>query len=275
VLCRCERVRKQASVGNGLLSAGSHTYTIKQEFKMNSDEPKNQIRQLSRIQRRVIGVLMEKGFTTPEQYPLTLKAATTGCNQKSNRDPVTSYSEDQVMQALDELREQHLVAEVFTDGGRAARYRHYMRHCFDFSEAQFAIIAELLLRGRQQLGELRTRASRMIRIESQEALRDELSGLQENGFLQSNGPLERRGIEVDHTFYLASENQQLGTMPAVETAATTNVAVAAAADNSETIQQIQQLTDTIREQADLISRMDTALQAMDERLQRLERDLGV
>ena len=168
---------------------------------MNDDGPKNEIRELSRVQRRVIGVLMEKGSTTPEQYPLTLKALTTGCNQKSNRDPVTNYSEDEVQSALEELREKTLVAEVFTDGGRTPRYRHYMRYRYDFTEVQFAIIAELLLRGAQQLGELRTRASRMSRIESQEVLREALTGLKDMGFIRSSGPLERRGIQVDHAMY--------------------------------------------------------------------------
>ena len=84
-------------------------------------------------------------------------------------------------------------AGAATDGGRAARYRHYARHNFDFNEAQFAVICELLLRGRQQPGELRTRASRMVRVDSQEQLRADLQSLQEKGFVQSNGGLERRG----------------------------------------------------------------------------------
>ena len=176
-----------------------------------SEEPKNQIRELSKIQRRVLGALMEKAFTTPDQYPLTLKATTTACNQKSNRSPVVGYSENQVQDALDSLREDLLVAEVFTGGGRTPRYRHYMRNKFDFSETQFAIMAELLLRGRQQPGELRTRASRMRKIDSQDELRSELTGLQEMGYVQANGPLDRRGIEVDHTFYLPKEGMDIGT----------------------------------------------------------------
>jgi hypothetical protein len=154
-----------------------------------SEDARNEIRQLSRIQRRVLGALMEKAFTTPEQYPLTLKAATTACNQKNNRDPISEYSEDQVADTLEQLRELGLIAEIFTDGGRAPRYRHYMRQKFDFSETQFAVIAELLLRGRQQPGELRTRASRMVRVESSEQLKADLQSLQDKGFIQSNGPL--------------------------------------------------------------------------------------
>ncbi len=172
---------------------------------MDAEDQKNEIRELSSAQQRVMGVLMEKAFTTPEQYPLTLKSLTTGCNQKSNRAPVTHHSEDTILATVDELREMLLVAEVFTDGGRAARYRHYMRYRFDFSDGQFAIIAELLLRGGQQPGELRTRASRMVRIESKEALRSDLASLQEKGFVRANGPLDRRGVIVDHTFYPSSE----------------------------------------------------------------------
>lgn len=258
-----------------------------------TEEPKNQIRELPKIQRRVLGALMEKAFTTPEQYPLTLKATATACNQKSNRDPVVGYSEDQVQQALDDLRSDLLVAEVFMGGGRTARYRHYMRHKFDFSEAQFAIIAELLLRGRQQLGELRTRASRMVRIESQDQLREELDGLQKMGYLQANGPLERRGIEVDHTFYLPKEGMEIGNAapeqpepaaspaspapaaaaPSAPVAANAPAVAAAASGVSEAL--VARLETVVSEQADTIRELHSLVSELDDRLQRLERDLGV
>jgi uncharacterized protein YceH (UPF0502 family) len=169
----------------------------------------SEVRQLSRPQRRVLGVLIEKAMTTPDQYPLTIKAATAGCNQKSNREPVTNYNEDQVQRFLDELRGLGLVAVVHTEGGRTERFRHYVRKAYPFTEPQIAIMAELWLRGRQQLGELRTRASRMAPIDSQEALRAELTPLVEQGYVQSNGPLERRGIEVDHNFYQPDEARRL------------------------------------------------------------------
>jgi len=175
------------------------------------EEVSTPITQLSRAQRRVLGVLIEKGFTTPEVYPLTLKATTTACNQKSNRDPVVNYDEDKVEQVLDELRQLGLAAVVHTESGRSARYRHYMRHKFTLSEAQLAILTELLLRGQQQLGELRTRASRMVPIDSLEQLRSELNGLIEMKLVQADGPLERRGIEVDHTFYAPNEQRPVRT----------------------------------------------------------------
>jgi len=166
-------------------------------------------KQLDRRQRRVLGVLLEKAFTTPDVYPLTVKACTSGCNQKSNRDPVTNYTEEQVREILDELREVGVAAVVHTDGHRAERFRHYMRKRYSFSEVQLAVLTELILRGRQQPGELRTRASRMTPIDSQEILKTALTELQSQGYVQSNGPLDRRGVEVDHTFYLAGENQKL------------------------------------------------------------------
>lgn len=163
---------------------------------------------LSRKQRRVLGVLLEKAFTTPEQYPLTLKATTTGCNQKNNRDPVTAYDEDAVQQTLEELREIGFIGVLHTETGRTERYRHYMRHRTRLTEPQLAIMTELMLRGRQQLGELRTRASRMVAIESQDDLRDALQILLEQGLVRANGPLDRRGIEVDHNLYPPGENRE-------------------------------------------------------------------
>lgn len=177
---------------------------------MENDEPRGEpIRKLKKSQRRVLGVLLEKAFTTPEAYPLTLKAATTGCNQKSNRDPVTNYTEDAVLQALDELRELGVVAVIHTETGRTERYRHLMRKRFDFSEQQLAILTELWLRGRQQIGELRTRASRMVAIDSLEQLRDALTPLLAEGYVQTTGPIERRGVEVDHGYYLPEEGHKL------------------------------------------------------------------
>jgi uncharacterized protein YceH (UPF0502 family) len=167
------------------------------------------IRELSKTQRRALGVLIEKGLTVPESYPLTLKSATSGCNQKNNRAPVSNYSEDAVLEALEQLRELGLIAVVHTESGRTERYRHYLRKRFPFSEPQVAIFTELLLRGRQQVGELRARASRMVPIESLPELKAELEGLISAGYVQASGPLDRRGVEVDHTFYLPDESQPL------------------------------------------------------------------
>ena len=167
------------------------------------------IKSLTKGERRVLGVLIEKGMTTPDQYPLTLKAATSGCNQKNNREPLTNYDEDQVEDLLEKLRNRGLVAEVHTEGGRTSRYRHYVRKMLTLSEQQVAILAELLLRGRQQLGDLRTRAGRMKPIDTQEQLRIELKGLLDLKLIQSDGPLHRRGAEVDHNWYEPQEGRAM------------------------------------------------------------------
>lgn len=174
------------------------------------------LKELSRKQRRVLGVLLEKAFTVPDQYPMTPKAITTGCNQKNNRDPISNYTEDDVLDVLNELQKIGFVGCLHTEGGRTERYRHYMRHRTKLTEQQLAIITELLLRGRQQLGELRTRASRMVAIDSQESLRQALQGLIEQEMVLANGQLERRGIEVDHNLYPSGENHDRLTMLADE-----------------------------------------------------------
>jgi len=246
-----------------------------------TDGEKNTIRQLTRLQRRVLGTLVEKAFTTPDQYPMTVKGLMTGCNQKSNRDPVTEYSENEVSDALEQLRELGLVAEVFTDGGRTTRFRHYMRLKFDFSDAQLGIVCELLLRGRQQPGELRTRASRMVRVDSQETLRAELQGLLSKGFLQATGALERRGVEVDHTFYLPKENMQLGQLAAATDAdeddedggrAAVRSTGGGAPVGAVQVQELQQQLVRVQQQCEHL--MD-ALDAAQRRLDRLERELGL
>lgn len=173
-----------------------------------SDNEQVSLKDMSRKQRRVLGVLLEKAFTVPDQYPMTLKATTTGCNQKNNRDPVSNYDEDDVLETLGQLQERGLVGCLHTESGRTERYRHYMRHKTPLNEQQLAIMTELMLRGKQQLGELRTRASRMVAIESQDDLRKELQSLMAAGLVCANGPLERRGIEVDHDLYPHGENHE-------------------------------------------------------------------
>jgi uncharacterized protein YceH (UPF0502 family) len=171
------------------------------------------ITSLSAAQRRVLGTMIEKALTVPESYPLTLKALTTGCNQKSARHPLTNYSEDDVEDTLTQLRELGLAAVVHTETGRTERFRHYVRRRFsELSEPQVAILAELLLRGRQPMGELRSRATRMApagSLDSLDQLRAGLSGLMSMNFVQSDAPLERRGVEIDHNLYEARESKKM------------------------------------------------------------------
>lgn len=110
---------------------------------------------------RVLGVLVEKAQTTPQQYPLTLNALVNGANQKNNRDPVTNLSEQEVLDAIDGLRSKGLAREVMLSGSRVEKFRHVAREVLEIDTNQLVILTELLLRGPQTLGELRGRASRM------------------------------------------------------------------------------------------------------------------
>jgi uncharacterized protein YceH (UPF0502 family) len=109
---------------------------------------------------RVLGCLIEKELATPEYYPLTLHSLASACNQKSNRDPVMSLAESDIAPALDALRFKQL-ALVSAEGGRVAKYRHILAEKMRLSPAEMAVLAEILLRGPQTLGELRGRAERM------------------------------------------------------------------------------------------------------------------
>ncbi len=121
---------------------------------------------LSKIEARVIGCLLEKEITTPEQYPLSLNALTAACNQKSNRDPVMSLSEAEVQSTLDVLKSKHMIGAV--SGQRVIKYKH--RFCnMEFKDLQFdqkelAVVCVLLLRGPQTSGELRTRTQRLCKF---------------------------------------------------------------------------------------------------------------
>jgi hypothetical protein len=121
--------------------------------------------QLTPLEARVIGSLIEKQITTPEQYPLSLNALVLACNQKSNRDPVLELTVPAVQELIDALSRKHLVIEKSGFGSRVPKYQQ--RFCnTEFSALQFtpqerAILCELLLRGPQTPGELRSRASRM------------------------------------------------------------------------------------------------------------------
>lgn len=117
---------------------------------------------LSPIEARVLGVLVEKAQTTPAQYPLSLNALTTGCNQKNNRDPVVNYSDDDVIDALDGLREKQLIREALLAGSRVTKYRHIARETLGVSTAELIVLTDLMLRGPQAPGELRSNASRMM-----------------------------------------------------------------------------------------------------------------
>ena len=167
------------------------------ESQAEESQPKWQ--PLNSRQRRVLGVLIEKAKTTPDAYPLTLNAMTNGCNQKSNRSPQMTLTADEVEQIVEDLREIGAVLEI-QGSGRVAKYRHQMYEWLGVDKVELAVMAELLLRGEQTVGELRTRASRMEPIASLGELKPILQSLTAKKLVMSLTP-EGRGQVVTHGLY--------------------------------------------------------------------------
>jgi uncharacterized protein len=120
---------------------------------------------LSDVETRVLGSLVEKELTTPEYYPLSLNALVNACNQKSNRDPVMSLDEDAVREALRTLDKKGLAGAADNMVSRVSKYEHRLQEVYNFTRHEIAILSELLLRGPQTPGELRSRADRMHKFD--------------------------------------------------------------------------------------------------------------
>jgi uncharacterized protein YceH (UPF0502 family) len=162
---------------------------------------------LSAIDRRVLSVLAEKAKTTPDVYPMSLNAICTGCNQKSNRDPVMQLEPADVEESLDRLRELGAVG-IIEGYGRVAKYRHYLYEWLGVEKLELSVMTELLLRGDQTVGELRGRASRMDPIPDLAALKTILDALKSKGLVLSLTP-EGRGHVVSHALYKPRELEAL------------------------------------------------------------------
>jgi hypothetical protein len=133
---------------------------------------------LSPVEARVLACLIEKAATTPEYYPLTMNALVAACNQKSNRDPVMALDAAAVTAAIEELRyRDHLVWEVTLPGTRTSKYRHDIAARLPMDTVEQALLCELMLRGPQTIGELRTRIERLCGPQSPEVVTAALDGL--------------------------------------------------------------------------------------------------
>lgn len=210
-------------------------------------------------ERRVLGVLVEKAKTTPDAYPLSLNALVTGCNQKSNRDPILDLDEDDVLEALGRCRTRGLVCKV--TGGRVERWRHLLYEQWHVGKVDLAILAELLLRGPQTEGELRGRASRMEAIDDLDALRDNLRPLLDRNLVVYLTPEDRRGAILSHGFHSKNELDRLvrhhASHPAVVAPSPVATATATAVARSEPA----------------VSRADGAVEALQRELTALRQQL--
>ena len=168
-------------------------------------------RPLDAVQRRVLGVLIEKAKTTPAGYPMSVNAIVTACNQKSNRKPLMSLDDYDVQNTLNDLMSLGVVTEVDWMG-RVPKYRHQAYDWLGVDKAELAVLAELLLRGEQTLGDLRARAARMEPIADQAALRPIVDHLVQRGLMLELTPAGRGQI-VTHNLYTDTERAEL-TRPA-------------------------------------------------------------
>jgi len=135
---------------------------------------------LDPVDVRVLGCLLEKETTTPEYYPMSLNALVNACNQKSNRDPVVSYDDEAVEDAIASLKAKGLMLVITGGGSRVAKYAHRFSEKLNLGRRELAILCELMVRGPQTVGELKNRADRMHRfddLEEVEAVLDHMGEL--------------------------------------------------------------------------------------------------
>jgi uncharacterized protein YceH (UPF0502 family) len=209
--------------------------------------------ELSPLEARVIGCLIEKQITTPDQYPLSLNALVNACNQKSNRDPVMEADEVTVQGTVDQLARKHFVVEKSGFGSRVPKFQH--RFCnteygtLKLTAQELAIVCELLLRGPQTPGELRTRASRMAPFSEVGQVEAALESLRtrEDGPFVVRLPREagRRDSRYAHLFSGAVAVAAIEDEP--QTVAVSNVAAATPSRLDRLEEQVRRLREELDE----------------------------
>lgn len=229
-------------------------------------------RPLEAIERRILGVLIEKAKTTPENYPLSSNAIRAGSNQKSNRFPLMHLEESQIEEALEKLRQLGAVTQV-QGSGRIDRYRHLAYDWLGVEKVELAVMAELLLRGAQTVGELRGRAARMEPIKDLSDLRPTLDSLEKKGLILFLTP-PGRGCVVTHALYLEREldkvRREAGAMHAAANVPDDDEP-AAAAPPAASPQRFTQSTPAMRSDS---SDWSDQIQALRQELSDLKHDLA-
>lgn len=202
--------------------------------------------QLDDIEARVLGCLIEKELTTPGYYPLTLHSLTAACNQKSNRDPVMSLQETDVVRALDRLRAKHLTGERYGAGMRVAKYEHRVRDKWELEAGEVAILCVLLLRGPQTLGEIRGRTGRMFAFSHVEEVENTLPGLnaREEGPFVLKLPRQPGHKESRFTHLLSGEPD----LDAIEATLTPEPATLQVRAENERIEALEAQVQSLQEQ---------------------------
>jgi uncharacterized protein YceH (UPF0502 family) len=167
----------------------------------------SRIQGLSAAEVRVLGCLLEKQRTTPDQYPLSLNALRLACNQSTNRDPVVEYDEATLRDALHRLERRGLVRLASGAGSRAAKYRHLLAEALPLGEGEQAILTVLMLRGPQTPGELKQRSERMYAFAELSGVHESLERLIERGLVVR---LDRRPGQKEERYSQLLQDDEAG-----------------------------------------------------------------
>jgi len=201
---------------------------------------------LSEVEARVLGSLIEKELTTPEYYPLSLNALVHACNQKSNRDPYMSLDEDAVRQALRGLEKKGLAGPADNMESRVSKFEHRLQEAYNFTRHEIAILCELLLRGPQTPGELRSRADRMHTFEDLGIVQSTLQRLMKREPpLVKVLPKQPGTKEARYAHLLCGD--VVGWEPAPESGGTTS-STTAGSQNGDRITRLEAEVSSLREQ---------------------------
>jgi uncharacterized protein YceH (UPF0502 family) len=223
-------------------------------------------------ERRVLGVLVEKAKTTPDAYPLSVNALVTGCNQKSNRDPVLNLSEIEVDDALIRCQKKNLAVKI--TGGRVVRWRHSLYEAWHADKVELAVLAELLLRGPQTEGELRTRAGRMEPLDDLDALRTVIQPLVKRNLVVYLTPEDRRGAVLTHGFHDPQELAHLRSRHMAEPVAPPAMSSSIQAAPAVPDKQLIEARDEIAELKQAVAALRGDVESLREELRQLRQSLG-
>jgi uncharacterized protein len=229
---------------------------------------------LNIVERRVLGVLVEKQKTT-ETYPLTLNSIVTACNQKSNREPLLDLKDDAVEEGLRSAQQKGLVMQLIS--GRVDKWKHTLYEAWIVGSVELAVLAELLLRGPQTEGELRGRASRMDDIRDIDHLREILKPLAERRLVAYLSPEGRRGTVLTHGFHDPHELDQLRNQAAHAPGADAPTTASQSLDLGwKTLEsRVDELEKNLTAAQQIIAELQRNTSRLSEQLRNIQKELGL
>jgi uncharacterized protein YceH (UPF0502 family) len=211
------------------------------------------------VEIRVLGCLIEKQRTTPDTYPLSLNALRLGCNQATNRDPIVDYDEGQIRAALDRLSRKGWTRLASGPGSRVAKFRHLLDDALELTPSETALLAVLMLRGPQTLGELRTRSERLYPFPSTEDVERTLTALAERELVQRQS--RRPGQKEDrYVQLLGGETEPAGApAPSPDAYVPAPPAAAVAPPRDERVDELEERVDHLAGQVEWLRKEVVAL----------------